>query len=63
MMLLSMQRPEDDPLQDLADAIVDGRPVQWDSVGNTGDPSHDSIVREFHVLDALADVHRRIQSS
>ncbi|HEY0874369.1 MAG TPA: protein kinase [Vicinamibacterales bacterium] len=58
-----MQRPEDDPLQDLADAIVDGRPVQWDSVGNTGDPSHDSIVREFHVLAALADVHRRIQSS
>lgn len=58
-----MQSPEDDALQDLADAIVDGRPVEWGSVGNTGDPVHDSIVREFHVLAALADVHRRIQSS
>lgn len=58
-----MQSPEDDALQDLADAIVDGRAVEWDSVGNTGDPAHDAIVREFHVLAALAGVHRQIQSS
>lgn len=57
-----MQSPEDDPLQDLADAIVDGRPVEWDSVGNTGDPEHDSIIREFHVLAALAGVHRQFES-
>jgi serine/threonine-protein kinase len=63
MMLPSMQSPEDDALQDLAEAIVDGRPVEWDTVGNTGDAAHDSIVREFHVLAALANVHRRIQSS
>ena len=57
-----MQSPEDDALQELADAVADGRPVEWDSVGNTGDPAHDSIVREFHVLAALADVHQQIQS-
>jgi serine/threonine protein kinase/tetratricopeptide (TPR) repeat protein len=63
MMLLSMHRPEDDALQDLAEAIVDGRPVEWDSVGNTGDPEHDAVVRQFHVLATLADIHRRIHSS
>lgn len=58
-----MQTGEDDPLQDLADAIVDGRPVRWDSVESSGDRQTESVIRELQVLASLAEVHRRSHSS
>jgi eukaryotic-like serine/threonine-protein kinase len=50
---------EDDPFDEIAAAISDGRTIAWESV--SGDASHPAtpVLREFQVLAALADLHRR----
>ena len=54
-----MEPQDDDRLREVADAIADGRPVPWGSVETVRDPETEPILREFQVLAALADVHRR----
>jgi serine/threonine-protein kinase len=49
---------EDDRLDEIAAAISDGRPIAWESVDAEGGRSG-PLLREFQVLAALADLHRR----
>ena len=54
---------EDDPLQELAAAISDGRAVEWGTLEASGNAATDPIIREFRVLATLAELHRRSQAS
>ena len=53
-----MEPRQEDPFHAVADAIVDGRPVHWDTLDTSADPQAEPIIRELHILAALADVHR-----
>ena len=54
-----MEPREEDPLHHVADAIVDGAPVPWDTLDTGADSETEPVIRELHILAALADVHRR----
>jgi serine/threonine protein kinase/tetratricopeptide (TPR) repeat protein len=54
-----MEPREEDPLHDVADAIVDGRDVPWETLETASDPATEPLIREFRVLAALAGVHRQ----
>jgi tetratricopeptide (TPR) repeat protein/tRNA A-37 threonylcarbamoyl transferase component Bud32 len=45
-------------LGDLAGAILDGRPVDWDSAAETADEAERPLLDQLRLLAALADLHR-----
>jgi serine/threonine-protein kinase len=49
---------DDDPLDDLADAILDGAPIDWAGVESRADRRRRTLLDPLKVLAALADVHR-----
>ncbi len=52
--------PTDDGLVDaLAEAIVDGDPVDWDVAESSADGEARPLLRQLRVLAAIAEVHRR----
>jgi eukaryotic-like serine/threonine-protein kinase len=61
-MMQARKALEDDPLDDIAAAISDGQPIPWESVHASGTHPADPVLREFQVLAALADLHRRSQT-
>ena len=51
---------EREPLVDeLASAILDGSPIDWDGLDTTSSDSDRGLIGELRLLAALADVHRR----
>jgi serine/threonine protein kinase/tetratricopeptide (TPR) repeat protein len=50
---------DDDPLDDVADAIADGRPVDWAALeARLGSRADTELLQELKLLEALASVHR-----
>src|SRR5688572_7218175 len=60
-----MESPEDDqPLSDLAEAIADGRPIDWADVSRrAGTSPPGDLVKQLQVLEALAALHRSQEST
>jgi serine/threonine-protein kinase len=52
-----MTSPEHDPIADLADAVADGRPVDWVEASNSADDAQ--AVRALQVIAAIAEIHRQ----
>ncbi len=53
----------EDFVPDLADAVLDGEPVDWASAESSADAANKPVVAELRILAALADVHRRLQAA
>ena len=49
---------EGELLEDLADAIVTGRPVDWDGAEASSSPDVRALLRELRVVAGIADLHR-----
>ena len=49
---------EGELLEDLADAIVTGRPVDWDRAEASSSPDVRALLRELRVVAGIADLHR-----
>jgi eukaryotic-like serine/threonine-protein kinase len=52
--------PDDHLLDDVADAILDGTPIDWARVGSRADGQERVLLDRLRVLAALADVHRDV---
>ncbi len=48
------------PLSDLAGAVLDRTPIDWDAAESIADDSCRPVVAQLKVLATLADVHRRL---
>jgi serine/threonine protein kinase/Tol biopolymer transport system component len=55
---------EDDarPLEGLAEDVLEGRPVDWDSAESSPDPTRRKAVRQLKVLAGIAGLHRSLAS-
>jgi TolB-like protein/Flp pilus assembly protein TadD len=52
--------PADDPLiDDLADAILDGTPIDWPAAESSADGTDRTLVSQLRVLAAVAELHRQ----
>ena len=49
---------DDHLLDEVADAILDGRPIDWAAVDSHVDGHRRPLLERLRVLAALADVHR-----
>ena len=60
-----MESPEDDQLlADVAEAIADGRPIDWADLGSrAGTAPRADRVKQLQVLEALAALHRSGEST
>ncbi len=52
--------PEDEPLDGLADAVLEGQPVDWASEESTPDAPGREVVRQLKVLAGIAELHRTL---
>ena len=50
-------------VDDLADAILDGTPIDWAAVESSSEGTAQALVRQLRVLAAVAELHRDIQPS
>ena len=49
---------EGELLEDLADAIITGRPVDWDDVEASSSPDVRALLHELRVVAGIAELHR-----
>ena len=45
-------------IDDLADAILDGSPIDWAAAESSSEESARPLIRQLRVLAAVADLHR-----
>ena len=50
--------PSERLIDDLADAILDGSPIDWAAAESSSDGTAQLLVRQLRVLAAVADLHR-----
>jgi serine/threonine protein kinase/Tol biopolymer transport system component len=51
------------PLDDLAEDVLEGRPVDWTSAESSPDPQRREAVRQLKVLAGIAGIHRNVGSA
>ena len=50
--------PNDDPLENVADAILDGTPIDWAAVESMAGEHRRPLIDRLRLLAALAEIHR-----
>ena len=54
------ERNKDERLQDLADSILDGRPVDWIHAESHASDHDRGLMRQLRLVSAVAEVHRSL---
>ena len=56
-------QPSDQLVEDLADAMLEGTPIDWAAAESSADGPARPLVRQLKIVSAIADLHRTIPAS